>query len=165
MSKSLDFCKARAANPSLSPYNDRPWDKAVEFPETERFFDLALHSQRKFRMVGVDEHGNKFSLNIELCFDPDADFEYFTSECVTHDGTLIFELELASRIVQKICTGNTYNKSKGAPKSGDTLQYVIGNLVLLNEFDGDFIPPDKPWMAERSTMLLPIKMDIKGAVK
>ena len=38
------------------------------------------------------------------------------------------------------------------------VEYIVGNFVVLIEYDGDFVPADKPWMRERTTVLLPIKM-------
>lgn len=158
MSKSLYFCKAAAQDPSRSSYADRPWDEAVELVDTEKIFDEVLHKSRKFHVKGKSAGGTKLSFDVNFLFDCDADFDYFTSESVVHDGTLIFINEAIERCVDRVCLSQTYNRTIGKPKNGDSIKYVIGNFVVLTEYDGDFVPTDKPWMRERTTVLLPIKM-------
>lgn len=48
MSKSFDFCKARALDISCSHFADRDWSKAIEELETKAVFDEFLHGTRSF---------------------------------------------------------------------------------------------------------------------
>lgn len=160
MSKSLDFCITRASNASCSSYSDRDWGKAVENTETETIFDEYLNGKRKFRINGVDDSGNAAYVDVEIQFDSDADFDYFTSDSCVHDGTLLFVVQTIKNCVDKICYAQTYNKNSGEPKSGDTIKYEVGNFVVLNEFGKQFALEDKPWLQERTTVLLPLKVEI-----
>ncbi len=161
MSKSYDFCKTIAQDTSRSSYATRSWDKALEVTETEAIFDELLDGSREFGVTGVDNNGDMVRLNVSISFDANADFDYFTSDSCVYDGTLYFVREAMNRCAQKVCCAQTYYKNIGEPKSGDSLKYVVGNFVVLAEHDGEFVPADKPWMSERATVLLPIKM-MKG---
>lgn len=161
MSKSFDFCKAAAQNTYRSSYADRSWDNAVEDYETEAVFDEFLRGIRSFHIKGKTDQGDEISFEVSLSFDPNADFDYFTSDSCIHDGTLTFIRGAMDKCVRNVCFARTYNKNVGEPKSGDSIKYVIGNFVVLNEYDGQFVPIDKPFMRERTTVLLPLKM-MKG---
>lgn len=153
MSKSLEFCKSAAADSARSSYSGRDWGKATEFYDTETFFDNYLHGSRNFSFNGNIKFGIRFS------FDDDADFDYFTSDSCIHDGTLLFIEKSMNKCARKVCNLETYYEPLGEPQDGDTLKYTIGNFVALNEYDGDFVPSDKPWLRQRTTVLLPIKME------
>ena len=155
MSKSFDFSKAAV---SRSGYANRSWDNACEKYETMAIFDEYLHGARNFSLGWTVDNVDDICFDFSINFDSNADFDYFTSESCIHDGTFIFIRELIDRCVRKVCLAQSYYKPIGAPKSGDNIQYVIGNFVIITEYDGDFVPKDKPWMRERTTVLLPIKM-------
>lgn len=161
MSKSFDFCKAAVQDASRSNYTDRSWDNAGEDYETEAIFDEFIRGARSFYITGKLDDGTDVKINIGISFDGDADFDYFTSSTCVHDGTLFFVREAMDECVRNVCTARTYNKNIGAPGHGDNIRYVVGNFVVLTEYDGDFVPDDKPWMRERTTVLLPLKM-MKG---
>lgn len=158
MSKSLEFCQTIALNPSRSSYSDRNWKQAVEYPETEAIFDKYLHGIRNFMLEGKDDE-TEISIDVDFVFDNNADFDYFTSDSCVHDGTLVFIKKLMDRCAQKICNVETYYKPLGEPQNGDSLKYTIGNFIILNEYDGNFALSDKPWLRQRTTVLLPIKME------
>lgn len=161
MSKSFDFCKATAQNAYRSSYADRSWDNAIEVYETEAIFDKYLHGARNIFFEGKVDDETEICFDVSISFDGNADFDYFTSESCIHDGTLYFIIKTMDECVRKVCLAQTYNKHTGAPESGDSIQYIVGNFVILTEYDGDFVPADKPWMRERTTVLLPLKM-MKG---
>ncbi len=158
MSTSLDFCKLVAQDASRSIYADRSWKNALEYIKTETIFDELLQGNRELQVDGTTDEGKKCCFKVSLSSDANADFDYFTSDSCVHDGTLYFIREAMNRCVQRVCFAQTYNKNVGEPQNGDSIKYVIGNFVILNEYDGDFVPADKPWMRERTTVLLPIKM-------
>ncbi len=158
MSKSFDFCKAVAQDASRSNFADRNWDNAAEDYETEAIFDEFLHGARNFYLEGKIDDEVEICFDIGISFDGNADFDFFTSESCVHDGTLYFIRETMNKCVRKVCMAQTYNKNIGAPEHGDNIQYIVGNFVVLTEYDGNFVPSDKPWMRERTTVLLPLKM-------
>lgn len=158
MSESFEFCKTVAQDVSRSSYADRSWDNAMECFETEAIFDNSLHGTRRYILKGMIDDETEISFNVDLSFSADSDFDYFTSASCVHDGTLYFINDMMNELVEKLCLAKTYNKNVGEPQNGDSIKYVIGNFVVLNEYDGDFVPADKPWLRERSTILLPLKM-------
>lgn len=162
MSNSLVFCKATASDPSRSVFADSDWSKAVEIPNTETFFDKYLRGNRKICIDGLDEEDHEISLDIDLVFNDNAEFEYFTTMSCVHDGTLLFIQRLMEACVWKVCRADTYNKRLTKPKNGDRIKYTIGNFVILNEYDKKFAPEDKPWMQERTIVLLPLKFEIES---
>lgn len=160
MSMSLDFCIATASNPLRSGYSDRNWNKAKEV-ESKPFFDAILNGERNLVVTGKDESGENIHLNVSLSFAKDTNFDYFASDSHIHDGTLVFTKSLIYNLVKRVCCCSTYNKKLREPKAGDKVKYIIGNFVILNEYDGDFVPNDRPYMRERTTVLLPLKFEIK----
>lgn len=47
------------------------------------------------------------------------------------------------------------------PQDGMTVHIVVGNFVVLNEYDKNedlFTPEDKKWLKERTTVFLPLRM-------
>lgn len=158
MSKSFDFCKAIVQNPYRSSYADRSWNNVVENSETEAIFDEYLHGVRNFFVEGKVDDETEIYFDVSISFDCNADFDYFTAVSYVHDGTLLFIKEAMDKCAQKVCLAQTYNKNIGAPESGDSIQYIVGNFVILTEYNGDFVPVNQPWMKERTTVLLPLKM-------
>lgn len=132
---------------------------AVEVTNTEEFFDCAFEG-RVFCISGVDEIGKYVTRNIEIVFDKNADFEYFTSDSCTHDGTYYFVMECMYNCAKNVVTGSTYSTSKKEPFDGCKIKYTIGNFVVLNEFDDKFRTDEKPWLQERTTVLLPLKYEV-----
>jgi hypothetical protein len=160
MNKSLEFCKERLPH---SSYSDRRFDELVEFDPTE-VFDSVLQGARNWIIGGKDNQSNDVKINFELNIDPDADFEYFTSVSSIHDGTMLFIYENMEQCARKVVMGQTYNINKRPPQNGDTVCYTVGDFVIGNEFDKDrskFSTKEKPWMQERTTVMLPVKYSIK----
>lgn len=118
--------------------------------------------------VALFKRGESESCRVTMSvrWDPNADFEYFASECFTCDGTLLFLYESCVRLLFKVLNCETHYKPKQDQifRNGAKITYVIGNYVVLSEFDEDrtrFTPPDKPWCRERYTVLLPIQMIVE----
>ena len=161
MSKSLEFCKERAKNKEISCLFDRNWYDAGEV-ESLALFERILEGNRKYKIKG-EEDGEAREFTISLIFDPDADFDYFTSSRSIHDGTMVFVFENMENCAKRVILAETYYTKKGKPQPGDTIQYTIGNFVVLNEFDENrdlFAPKDKPYLQERTTVLLPLRYDL-----
>lgn len=164
MSNSFDFCKHIATDPTRSSFTDRSWDNVQEITAAP-IFDRFLRGARKLTVTGLDEQKNTVSLNLEIEFDPEAEFTYLTSKTSIHDGTLLFVHECIEKCAMTVISGSTYDIRNSAPKNGDTIHYKVGNFILLSEYDMDgskFAPPDKQWLHERTTVLLPIVMKIEG---
>jgi hypothetical protein len=160
MSKSLTFCVSTASDPERSSFYNRKWEDAKEM-ESERIFDEYIYRERKLIINGTKLNGEKIRVNVTLEFNPDADFQYFTFESCLHDGTLIHIVSLLEKCVSKVCCLGTFYEPLGEFSNGMTVHIVVGNFVVLNEYDknGDlFTPEDKKWLKERTTVLLPLRM-------
>ena len=164
MSKSLNFVKGRIL--THSTYTNRDLDKAVEIECTEKLFDQmtesTLNGLRKYRLSYNTEDEGNVEVNISISFDPDADFDYFTSHVITHDGTLLFIYEAVERCFKRVLAGITYyadstSEEDPFPQIGESIEYVLGNAVCISEINSKFAPSGKPWMKERSMVMLPIK--------
>ena len=152
MSKSLDFCIKRASDKTVSGYAGLDWTMAKE-QQSEVIFRKYIGQAEK--IVLTDKDGRELTAIIE--FNPEDDFDYFTSKQIVHDGTLLFVLECFEGIVEKIVKAETYYTPKGAHDFGDTVKYTIGNFVWLEECGDNF--GEKKWMNSRTTVLLPLKYE------
>ena len=156
MSKSLDFCIQAALDPTRSSYSDRDWGKAIELQSTRIMIDEMLEGIRKY-VLEYDDDGSKGVINIELVLNADADFQYFTSESFLSDGSLAFITDASEKLISRVLGGRSYYADLKEPEYGDTIEFTIGNLILLTEH-GDFGTEEKPWLRERNTILLPVAM-------
>ena len=157
MSKSLEFCKEIASNPNRSSYSDRDWSKAVESMDTEAYFDKVLEGCRSVVIAAKDNEDKPISIKIKYNFNKDANFDYFTSESIIHDGTLLFAQSAINKCVEKVLLGRTFNNTMQPPHDGDTIEYTVGNYVILNEYNNKSFSDDNPHLCSRTTVLLPLK--------
>ena len=146
MSKCFDLYIERAKS-DTSKYKDRDWTKAEEV-KAKKVFNYA---KRTFGLSPKD--------NVQIVFDENVELDYFSSQSCCHDGTILFELETYMEIVARIVTGKSYFISKGEPQK--YTKYTIGNFVCLNEY-GNFGTEEKPWMHQRTTIMLPVKYETWG---
>lgn len=93
MSNSLIFCKSIASDPSRSGFLDRDFGHANEFGSTRNLIKGLIDDKRNIVISGKDENGKSILFNVTIDFNPDAKFDYCTSEAVIHDGTYTFTLQ------------------------------------------------------------------------
>lgn len=155
MSKSLEFSIGRMSNHDISCYSNSDWNKAVELP-SEEFFEKYLIGNRAIAVDGHDESGQRFHVNVNLSFDENGDFQYCATESCICDGTLIFLENMKEKIVEKVCCLGTICKTILPIESGDTIDYTIGNFVILTE-ECESPEKDKPWLTDRFIVALPLK--------
>lgn len=155
MSKSLDFCKWVAKE--RSNYGDRDFSQATEYSAKEIFHQY-MNGETEIKLTGKDDDG-EFSIDITVEFNPDADFHYCTSASSCHDGSLLFLSQCIEKCVYNVIGLRTYDKTVGEPQSGDHIKYTVGNFVVINEYDTEkFATEEKPWLMERTTVMLPLVM-------
>jgi len=100
-------------------------------------------------------------MNVTIVYNPDADFEYFSSDVCIHDGTLLFLFESIEDLIYKVLEAETYNASTAPtafvnnPWAYD-VEYTVGDFVINTQYDSKFAPADKPWMMEKQIVCLPI---------
>lgn len=170
MSNSLNFCRIRASDPDVSIYSDRDWNLAYEFGRTDEiFFELMDGMKYEFVPIGNiqwnkyfvsgRENGDEFGITVNLIYAPNnIDFDFFISESFLSDGTFSFKLDAIRKLANGIIFAERYNKEVGKPENGDELTYTFGNFVVLNELDDyKFRTKERPWLKERTTILLPVK--------
>lgn len=153
--KDFDFCVTRASDKNISSYYDRNWQDSVPM-DSESLFDEHLHGCRTLKVSGKDINNNYIEFEVNIKFSSDDDFDYFSSDSCIHDGTLMFVKDCCDRVISKICTGNTYPLVGLPPRNGSKIEYTVGRFVVLNEY-GEFGTEEKPWLRERTTVILPIK--------
>lgn len=163
---STDFCKKVTSDEERSAYFGRDWESAREY-NAEEIFNHFLKGSTYLRLTGSNVVGDKVDYRVQINYNPEAKFQYFTSESSVHDGTLLFQLEAMYKCVQRVVTGSTYFKRMKPPTNGCIVRYSVGNFVVLNEYDvnGDiFTPSEKPYCRQRTTVMLPIRVDIEREI-
>lgn len=166
MSKSKDFIISRIKDGYCS--NDfiaEEFEEAICFHPWEvlndKYKDMIKNDALEVAMHAKDINGNLGTTNIKIKYDPDAEFEYFSSDICTHDGTLLFLAEGMINILNRLLGLGTYNISK-APSDWQNhvwdydYEYVIGDFVINTQIDDKFAPTDKPWMTAKQIVTLPI---------
>lgn len=154
MSKSVNFCKALCADKERCGFYDRKWDSVQEYPIIAVTGKKPPYSGRL--------KSDSIEILVDIIFDPDADFQYFTSYVAYTDGTMVFELEAMQEIFNRLIQCNTYFNKFLPPHDGAHITYTVGNFVVVREYGNEFAQPDKPWMTERLTVMLPIVYNIEG---
>lgn len=176
MSKSFDWTIEQANNPDISKLAGLDVSSAYEL-ESEVIFRDAFCTLHDYMIpespVHILKGGSidsykiscvgKNSYNVRIKFDANADFDYFTFWRELNDGTFAFEQELLKRTAIKVIALNTAYQpkiEKGLSSFSDIF-WTVGNFVVVPEYDRDFGTKQKPWMRERCTVLLPLKMDVR----
>lgn len=160
MSNSLDYIKERISSGSTT-FSGLDMNKAFVVPLT-RFLKL-VENEPYSRLCTVNVTGEKFTVN--LLYNPNADFEYFTSSVTTHDGTLLFMYGTIEDCINNIMQLKTYDVRKLAPDQIKLdrceITYTIGDIVVVNETDEKFAPADKKWMQDRTIVMIPLIYEYK----
>ena len=156
MSKSFDFCISAASDKERSNIADRDFSESFELDMNNvcDYFKETLTHKLTF---------NSGDISVYVTYDPDADFQYFTSSTSTNDGTLLFIYDQAVECLNKVLQLKTYYLPVGAPKNFKNVElyYTVGNFVVCNEFGEQFATKEKPWMLSRTTVMMPIKYSFK----
>ena len=160
--KSLDYIKQRISeeNTGLSKCK---YESMVEFNPVD-IFEKMYESRTLETGITV---GNSEHQVANICYDPEADFNYFSMSRNANDGTLIFDFETMQDVLCKVLSCQTYNKAVLTEVPDDEeyfnnhhFKYTIGDIVLCQEYGDEFATEEKPWMKRRTTALLPIKFEV-----
>ena len=118
MGKSLEFVKQRIATGECNGIENNKWERLNEIPFTNIYnFD----TEEKCTLPYVCEYmyivdNKEKCFNIILNYNPEAEFQYFsTSQCIC-DGTLMFEINNMVNIIAKIFKGETYSPTSSTLK-------------------------------------------------
>ena len=160
--KSLDYIKQRISD-GTTGLTDCNYESMTEI-NTIDIFEKLMKSRNLQNGITVGTNEHKIA---NISYDPNSDFNYFTMSRNINDGTLIFDLEAMQDVLYKVLSCQTYNKSilKDIPDNEEffnthIFKYVIGDIVLCQEYSKEFSTKEKPWMTRRTTALLPIKFEV-----
>lgn len=169
MSKSFDWAIARARSQHAPMLNDRKWEDAKEL-DAKYMFNSTFAQQfniaevvcediedAHFRIISGDN--KEFFVHIKL--DPNSNYKYFTSETQLNDGTLSFCCDAIRSLATKVvCLGTADNDLIKDGINFTNVNWTVGNFVVLNEFVPELAPKEKPYLQNRLTVLLPLRMDV-----
>jgi len=83
-------------------------------------------------------------------YDKDANFNKFFYTMYKHDGTLLFTTYGMLGFVNSIAIF--------VLKRSEKVHITMGNVILVSEFGKQFGTEEKPWLRERDTIILPVKI-------
>lgn len=167
MGKSLEFIKERIRSGGTNGMENNKYDWMKEqtpFEVLKESLKLATIDSALCSQTFEYEILNKDKFKMKIIYNPDAEYNYFTMQRCSSDGTYAHLYELMEICVENIINLKTYFKSAKVPEdlSGHTIIYTIGDFVLASEIDREkFKTEDKPWLDCRFTAMLPIKFEIK----
>lgn len=166
MNKSLEYIKKRISSPGTR-FSDRNMSNAYVIP-LKQFMKFDESNLKVCKYI-FQENSHEFAFLANFIYGSNADYEYFTSKVCIHDGTLLFVNETIRNCIDNILYVKTYNITKGFPKelNGAEFTYTIGDIVVVNEYDeydSKFAPPEKPWLQERTTVMIPLIYSYKENV-
>lgn len=167
MGKSLEFVKDRIRSGRTNGMENNKYDWMEEqtpFEVLKESLKLATIDSILCNQTFEYEILNKDKFKMKIIYNPDAEYNYFTMQRCSSDGTYAHLYELMEICIENIINLKTYFKNVTLPKdlSGHTLIYTIGDFILASEIDKKkFKTEDKPWLDCRFTAMLPIKFKIK----
>lgn len=150
----VNFIKSRFPN------SDYDWSKAIKI-NTQEMIDNILKGLIKYQLDGVDNNEEHFAWNVELEYNPNAEFDYCTMSSNVHDGTMLFVKDTVDECFCKVVKCETYDSRKNAPTNNCTVHYTVGDMFVINEYGEKFATKDKPWLMSRTSVFLPIKYEYK----
>ena len=155
MGKSLDYIKHRVINQKNTNL-DIIFDDAFEI-SPKKFIELDGNNQLSLNYKNNDTNMS-CDISVKVTYDPDVDFKYFTTSSSRHDGTMLFVHENIKNCLNKILFLQTYDKNVGLPNDANNCNYfyTIGDIVVVNEYGMQFATDEKPWMQQRTTVMIPI---------
>lgn len=160
MSKSLEYVKRRIEEGNCQNMSPEEFVNMSVMP-LNSFWNKLSVGETIILAITKD----KSEVIADLTYNPDADFDYFTTESCVCDGTLVFMTELIEKLLKKIGSLNTYYVPafEGIPEEefcNYKLHYEVGDFIMNSHI---IEPPnkDKPWMCDRFTVMLPIKFTVE----
>lgn len=158
MEKSLEYIKKRIEEGNCYNMSMEEFQDMYEIP----FKSCFLEGHGDYMIIAVRKDSDK--VLADLTYEPDAEFNYFITETCVCDGTLMFMINLMTRILQKIGQLKTGYAPAIAEITEDSfndynLHYYVGDFVA-NSYIVEPPDKDKPWMCDKFTVMLPVKFTI-----
>lgn len=167
MNKSLEYIKNRINNTpdSVEDMPTEGWDNSLIINPMEKYmqytpsFKNCLVNDNEFS-VKVSCNQGEFKLNIE--YDNEAEFEYFTMESTTHDGTLLFLEDDIMELLHKPLQLKTLPKRVMDDVLNNpcnyNYKYIIGDVIVHRDFGRKSIN-GRDMRGETDLVVLPIKFE------
>lgn len=165
--KSLEFVKKRIASGVCNGMENDEYEHMNEIAFTAiaskiQFNGLAEVSENLWKTKLLFDNGETTEISVK--YNPNAQFDYFSTESCCCDGTLLFIVELCEKIFNKILTGQSCYTPKIPKDAGEKpynydVAFEVGNFVFAEEYGEQFATENKRWMKSRFTVMLPIKCD------
>lgn len=165
--KSLEFVKKRITSGVCNGMENNEYEhiNEIDFLAIVRkiqFNELVEVFENLWKTKLLFDNGKTAEISVK--YNPNAQFDYFSTESCCCDGTLLFGVELCKKIFIKILSGQSCYIPK-KPKDAEQYPYnydiafEVGNFVFAEEYGKQFATKEKPWLQSRFTVMLPIKCD------
>lgn len=165
--KSLELVKKRIASGVCNGMENDKYEhmNEIDFPTIAskiRFNELVEVSENLWETKLPFENGKTTGISVK--YNPNAQFDYFSTESCRCDGTFLFDIELCEKVFINVLSGESCYIPK-KPKDADEkpcnydISFEVGDFVFAEEYGEQFATKDKPWMKSRFTVALPIKCD------
>lgn len=165
--KSLEFVKKRIASGVCNGMENNKYEHMNEIDflaivSKIQFNELVEVSENLWKTKLLFDNGKTTEISVK--YNPNAQFDYFSTESCRCDGTLLFAIEMCKKIFNKILVGQSCyipKKPKDIEKNpyNYDVYFEVGNFVFAEEYGEQFTTKEKPWMKSRFTVMLPIKCD------
>jgi hypothetical protein len=135
------------------------YDKITVVP----FSEVCQDFRQPAKVLLRREMGCPIKIYSEVCYDPNADFDYAAMASSVHDGTYLFIYQLMQQIVDRLEKAETYNKQTGEPRAllgyDMTLHYTVGDFVIFDYFT-ESPDPERPFLTQQTNVYLPIAYEL-----
>lgn len=143
MNKSIEFIKNRIGDNSFT--SNMPtdgWDDSVVLNPMEQYlqynpeFKSCFISDNEFQTTLECDLGKT---NVNVQYNPDSDFSYFTMETSTHDGTLCFTFSSVEKLLFKLLRMGIYDKNVVTSDFIENpfnynIKYIIGDVIIHTDY-------------------------------
>lgn len=121
-----------------------------------------IDKDKTYRETKYIKEDSKEYITQIIQYDPDANFQYFTTAICKCDGTMLFYFDLMLKCIERMLEFHTWSKEVETPKelNGTTLKYTVGDFVIASEYGDQCATKEKPWMRSRFIVMLPIKCEV-----
>ncbi|MBD5589360.1 hypothetical protein [Clostridium botulinum] len=166
MNKSIEYIKNRIEN-SIDDIGDIPldnWDNVkvinpMKWLESE--FNIPVDNNKVKCDLTINK---KFKNEITIEYNDKVDYDYFTSDFITHDGTLLFQAQAINKMMLKLLKRETYSKKIATdgfisnPFNYD-IKYTIGDILINSDYGIKKINGNK-MRGQKDCIVLPVKFEI-----
>lgn len=112
-----------------------------------------LDLDEAMRFIGASWTGRP-----HIVFEPDLKPQYRIRRGSTHDGTLLFSMELMQTALMPLLESSSYYKPMGEPPNGLRPKYTIGRIKRFSVY-GRVKLPAGVYPGERECVVIPVRCD------